>query len=520
MRTTPMERALQAWLHAASQDNDELNALRAAARAVAANPWDVVQSAGALSRARTEQAKEDMGLTASLRPCGVDSPRAMVQIPEGAPYPHFDRQGRQQRGAFDTPKSLARQLVQETLKAGRRSPKTGLDPACGPGAFLLALREAGVQQILGTDLDPKAVAVAQIAVPEGQIQVADGMQPGPVVDIVVGNPPYVPPERQSSESRAALRQRYPWLSRRFDLAVPFAAAASERVHAQGGLGLILPSSILVQPYGAPLRRTWLTEHRIAWLSSLQVFPEVSVQVAAIVIQVGGKPQPLPGSGITPSELLTIEQAPLALFLRSGDPQLVQRIRSKSIELGTLCEVDTGVVSHGPQGGKAERIWDIPGDGRLPYVDAKDLHQNRVRWLDYQPKLMHRPKRIGLFSDPKLLIQRLRGSGPIHAWLDESGLIAGHTLTVVKPDQSAPPLHRLLELVQSPLVDALVRIERGSRLDLYPKDVASIPVPKDWLDNPHIELQKAWGLTQDETVRLESLAKELHQRNKPKIAKPS
>ena len=40
------------------------------------------------------------------------------------------------------------------------------------------------------------------------------------------------------------------------------------------------------------------------------------------------------------------------------------------------------------------------------------------------KLMHRPKRIGLFSGPKLLIQRLRGSGPVHAWLDDSGLIAG------------------------------------------------------------------------------------------------
>ena len=70
-------------------------------------------------------------------------------------------------------------------------------------------------------------------------------------------------------------------------------------------------------------------------------------------------------------------------------------------------------------------------------------------------------------------------------------------------------------MQSLTVDALVRIERGSRLDLYPKDVASIPVPKDWINNPNIELQKAWGLTQDEVSRLESLAQELQQRNKPK-----
>ena len=126
-----------------------------------------------------------------------------------------------------------------------------------------------------------------------------------------------------------------------------------------GWGLVCPHPFLVQPYGATLRRTWLTEHRIAWLSDLQAFPEVSVQVAAIAIQVQGKPQPLPGSGITPAELLTIEQAPLALFLRPGDSKLVARIRAQSVELGTLCEVDTGVVSHGPQGGKAERIADTP-----------------------------------------------------------------------------------------------------------------------------------------------------------------
>ena len=106
MRTSPMERALQAWLTSALSDDDELKALRAAAHAVAADPWHVVIWAGSLSRARKKIAESDMGLTASLRTCGVDSPRAIVQICEGAPYPHFDRQGRQQRGAFDTPQEL------------------------------------------------------------------------------------------------------------------------------------------------------------------------------------------------------------------------------------------------------------------------------------------------------------------------------------------------------------------------------------------------------------------------------
>ena len=233
----------------------------------------------------------------------------------------------------------------------------------------------------------------------------------------------------------------------------------------------------------------------------------------------GTARPLP-SGIHPEEILKLDQAPLSLFLQPGDPALVARIRSRSVELGTLCEVDTGVVSHGPGGGKARLLSDQPGEGRLPYVDAKDLHSERVRWLRYEPESMHRPKRLGLFSEPKLLIQRLRGSGPIQAWIDTDGLIAGHTLTVVRPEDPRLELSRLLELLKSPLVDALIRIERGSRLDLYPRDVASIPVPRSWLEDSSQSLADGWALSSTEVSRLETLNSETTSSPPPKSAEPS
>jgi SAM-dependent methyltransferase len=513
-----LEPVLRAWLDAAAQSGDELSAVRAAAESVADDPWDVVHYAGFLARCRWQRAEEDLGLTARLRTCGIDSRRAIARVSAGAPYPEFDRKGRQQRGAFDTPRALARELVKQTLTACDGVSERGLDPACGTGAFLLAMVEAGVPEVLGTELDPKAVAVARVAAPSAHIEIVDGMAPGHSVDLVVGNPPYVPPERQKTKDRAALRRRFPWLGRRFDLAVPFSAAAMERVRAKGGVGLILPSSLLVQPYGAPLRRQWLDEHRVHWLSSLQEFPEVSIQVAAVVLQIQGSPGPLP-SGIRPEEILELEQAPLSLFLQPGDPALVARIRERSVELGTLCEVDTGVVSHGPGGGKARLLSDEPGDGRLPYVDAKDLHAQRIRWLRYEPDAMHRPKRLGLFTDPKLLIQRLRGTGPIQAWLDTDGLIAGHTLTVVRPEDGDLDLYRLLDLLKSPLVDALIRIERGSRLDLYPRDVASIPVPRMWLNNSEISLAEAWALSPSEVERLQSLDPQSRDTQSPQGAPP-
>jgi hypothetical protein len=45
------------------------------------------------------------------------------------------------------------------------------------------------------------------------------------------------------------------------------------------------------------------------------------------------------------------------------------------------------------------------------------------------------------------------------------------------------------------------MERGSRLDLYPKDVRSIPVPQAWLTEPDIGLVEAWGLNPAQADRL-------------------
>ena len=100
-----------------------------------------------------------------------------------------------------------------------------------------------------------------------------------------------------------------------------------------------------------------------------------------------------------------------------------------------------------------------------------------------------------------VLQRLRGRGPIRAWVDRGGLYAGHTLTVVRPDSPRVSPELLHRLITDPLVDGLLRMERGSRLDLYPKDVRSIPLPNRWLEDPGSSLADAWGLTVEQAARL-------------------
>jgi len=458
-----------------------------------------VRDAGRLARAGMGTAPRDLGLTRDLKVRQPDGPGVAARVPAGAPYPTLDTSGRRRRGAFDTPAQMAHSAVSLALEARNGPVRRGVDPACGTGAFLVALAEAGVPEINGVELDPAAIAVAEVAVPRARIHQGDGMRDGPGGDLIVGNPPYVPPERQNKKHRERLRKIYPWLSGRFDLSVPFAASAVERAAPGGVVALILPAPLMVQPYAASLRRQWASQHRIHAISPPTDFPGASVQVVTLVLTVGEGPAPLPNFSLPASELLSLEQAPFNPQLQPGDPALVARIRAASVELGTLAEIDTGVVSHGPGGGKARLLSDTPLPGWVPYVDARDLGQGRQRWLDYQPAQMHRPKHPELFTAPKVLVQRLRGSGPIQAWVDTDGLFAGHTLTVVRPDTLDPAL--LHSVITDPLTDAVLRIERGQRLDLYPRDVRAMPVPKAWLTDHTLPLAEAWHLSHADVARL-------------------
>ena len=496
-----MREALRAALRSAARGDDREQVVTRAAEAVANDPWAVVAEAGALARAEWTDAPKDLGLTPSLRMTRPDHAAAIATVPKGAPYPRFDRRGRQRRGAYDTPQAMAREVVSHALKAASRSVRTAMDPAAGTGTFLVALAERGVSNIQGIELDPIAAAVARIAAPSATVKVANGFTVEGQTDLLVGNPPFVPPERQDKDLRAALRARLPWLSGRFDLSVPFAAVAVDRVRPGGGVGLVLPAPLMVQPYALPLRQRWISAHRITHLSPPLAFPGAQVNVVCIAMHTGDGPASLPDRGISAEELLRMPAVPLQAMLKPGDPDILSQVRTASITVGDIATVDTGVVGHGRGGGKARLLHDSATPSRVPYVDAKDLVDNRTRWLDYQPEQMHRPKTPELFTAPKVLVQRLRGRGPIRAWIDRGGLFAGHTLTVVRPDDPSVTPELLHRLITDPLVDGLLRMERGSRLDLYPKDVRSIPLPRRWATNPDLPLAEAWGISRHQADRL-------------------
>jgi len=483
---------------------DEEAAIDAAAQAVAADPWKVVSEAGLLARCAVRVADVTVGLTAELRLVQARSSKAVAQIPAGLVYPVPTHGSRSKKGGFDTPQAMARDLVHRCFEARGRAAHSALDMACGAGTFLLALAEAGVQELHGTDVDPRLLRVARMAVPKAHLALRDGLEPGQQVDWVLGNPPFIPPELQDKGFRQRMLLRFPWLSGRFDAAVPFAAAALERVPAGGLVGLVLPASILVQPYGEPLRRHWLSQHRLVDFSAPERFPGVAVEVVKVLVEKNGRPTKV--FHIAPGQWLATEGAVLRRDAIPLDMGILKVFREFPRRVADRFRVDTGVVVHGPGGGKATLISDQPGEGRVPFADAVDYFSGKTRYLNYVPDRMHRAKSPGLFERPKIVVQRLRGRGPIRASLDRSGVYVGHTCLVIQelPAEESS-LERVLALLQHPLIDGGLRLSRGDRLDVYPRDLGSLPLPEEWDPAEPAILGRILGLTPAMERRLQELS---------------
>ncbi len=179
---------------------------------------------------------------------------------------HLTAAERRALGAHYTPPDVAAELVAWAIDGwdgAAARPWRALDPACGAGAFLLAVREVAPDAgLVGLDVDPTAVEACRAAVPGAVVHVADGLSPEPEgpgrFDLVVGNPPFLGQLARATARAAAARQR---LRDRFgavatgyvDTAALFLLAALDAVRPGGRIVLIQPDSVLGAAHTGPLR---------------------------------------------------------------------------------------------------------------------------------------------------------------------------------------------------------------------------------------------------------------------------
>ncbi|MFQ6227375.1 Eco57I restriction-modification methylase domain-containing protein [Nocardia sp. NPDC002869] len=182
---------------------------------------------------------------------------------------------RKRHGRHYTPATLAGFLAgRVAARIDSAGPVRVLDPACGSGELLFAIRDAlagrlpgAPVELVGYDLDPAGLALARRRA-AGSGMAAEWRQsdfladcaglPAESFDAVIANPPYVRTQQLGGAAAQALRGQF-GLRGRIDLTHPFVAALPRLMAPGGVLGLLCANRFLTTKAGANLRALLLAD---------------------------------------------------------------------------------------------------------------------------------------------------------------------------------------------------------------------------------------------------------------------
>ncbi len=227
-----------------------------------------------------------------------------------------------------------------------------LDPACGDGVFLKAVRAQGAQAT-GVEIDPTAARQSG-ALCANFFDLS--LQP---FDTIVGNPPYVHFDRLGGDAR---RQA---IRRAADLGVPFGAGAStwapflvlaaSLVRPGGRLAMVIPRETLYVNYALPLiayLRKRFSRVQATVVTSF-LFPGALEKVAILTCDDGP-------AGFSIREVRTVDELTPRLLAQSGedDPvrswawsrvpracrDAVRHAFDQMVPLAQVAEVSVGIVT--------------------------------------------------------------------------------------------------------------------------------------------------------------------------------
>ncbi|WP_207710103.1 Eco57I restriction-modification methylase domain-containing protein [Actinokineospora pegani] len=171
---------------------------------------------------------------------------------------------RKRFGVHYTPSALARFVAERTAGQLSAARPMVLDPACGDGELLEAIRDLTNARLVGYELDPEVAALAQQRLgPDADIRTGDFTELGGRLepagfDAIITNPPYVRTQVLGGPHAARLAAKF-GLKGRIDLTHPFVAMAPRLLKPGGVLGLLCSNRFLTTRAGANIRAL-LTEH--------------------------------------------------------------------------------------------------------------------------------------------------------------------------------------------------------------------------------------------------------------------
>ena len=245
-------------------------------------------------------------------PRGIASRRLCLEtvrteaLADGSPQPTAEAVSQDRLlGRFYTPDRVAKTLVRWGL-AGK--PRSVLDPSFGGCSFLKAalsvLDDLGFpnpsRRVFGADIDPAARefgdSLRAFGVPKANLVIDDffSLTPGtngiPLVDAVVGNPPYVRSQWLSADSKGratqALAGRGIRLSGRSNAWAYFVAHAMSFLRANGRLVFLLPASACFTEYAAEVMELVRCHFRRSAILHIpqRFFPETQERIVVFLAE--------------------------------------------------------------------------------------------------------------------------------------------------------------------------------------------------------------------------------------------
>lgn len=187
-----------------------------------------------------------------------------------------EAENRKRLGSYYTPPFFARWVASELLKfVDCDHPISVLDPACGDGTLLAAVREQLGQSVrlIGRDIDPCAISAAstklgknaEIVLKDTLLDLNDAESVECQVDAIIANPPWG--GQRSGSQEVMLRRGYTLARGQYDTYDLFVERAVKCSREGTVAAFILPESILM-PQHEPLRKLLLEESEILMIARL------------------------------------------------------------------------------------------------------------------------------------------------------------------------------------------------------------------------------------------------------------
>ncbi|KAA3502767.1 hypothetical protein DXM27_07325 [Rhizobium rhizogenes] len=272
-------------------------------------------------------------------------------------------------GVVYTPLSVAYSVAKFSLDQSP-STRTVIEPSCGDGAFVKALRQLeGGEKLAITAVDIDASALELVAANDREILAQNedylsfSRNTDASYDLVIGNPPYV---RRHNFTKAlkdsikdlSVRTEYPEAQLK-NAWVAFVVASCELMSSDGSLAFIVPYELVTVSYGKYLRQWLISKHRRVdiFIPRQKAFRDIDQDAVFLLVSNSRKRNSgsylhsvdgLDALGMeTDSVPASISFDPIiekSYLLDGQDIEIIEKIRKSTGSIGDYCSSSAGTVT--------------------------------------------------------------------------------------------------------------------------------------------------------------------------------